>query len=443
MNRRVGAVLVGAVAMLGVLGIIAPGRTRAQAQRTPVAVPLVAVKGVGVRSVHVSRVLTLAGTVHAMRTAELSTRLSGLVTHIPVEEGDRVVAGQPLVYIDVSSVNAQAAQASADVDLAAAAVRESQEATNQAVAGLASVTAHRSLLNAQLAQAEASLHQARLDRKRTAYMFSRDAVSKADLDRADTNVKLAQARVAGVRASYTAWRAERTQARAAVAQSRASVARTQAAVDVARQGVGVVTSELPYGTLRAPFNGAVVRKFVHVGDLATPGRPLLEVDDISHLHLDVNTPQRLVRDVTIGSRLPVEVDGIRGPVSGRVYQIVPSGDPKTRTFLVKVALEYRPGLLSGMYGRIRLACGEHSVLEVPRTAVYRRGQLLSVFVVDTQNPPSGASGVVRMRIVKVGEIRGSQVEVRAGLNANVIVVDNPTDLLADGTPVRVESEGSH
>ena len=162
-------------------------------------------------------------------------------------------------------------------------------------------------------------------------------------------------------------------------------------------------------TIRAPFDGVVTDRLVEVGDMATPGRPLLKIEDGRALRLEVTVAGDDVG--LIRMRQPVEavIDAL-GPVplAGTVAMIVPRAEASTQSVVVKVDLPRAPGLKSGLYGRARFPVGRAVALTVPVAAISAVGALDRIFVVDP-------NGVLRARLVRVGRRYGDRVEVRSGL----------------------------
>lgn len=385
-----------------------------------------------VKQVRLPRTLELSGTVKAHQVAILATKVSGRITDLTVQEGNRVMAGQVLARVDTSAISAQARQAEAGVEVAVAASRERGQAVIQAETAIAGTRARVRQMEAQLQEAQAAERQAQIDQKRVTFLFKGDGVPRADLDRANTALSVARARVSSLRASLAQSRADVRVALANVDMARVAHSQTQASVELARAGVGVAAADLPYGILRAPFSGAVTRKLANQGDMASPGQPILEIQDVDHLHLEVSTPEESLRYLLPGQRVRVRVDALDRESMGEVYQVVPSADPKTRTFVVKIRLPRDPKLFPGLYAKAQVGRGTRMLMIVPQTALVRRGQLVNVFVVNDDR--------ARLRLVKVGEPQaGGGVEVLSGLSAGDRVIMNPPGDLEDGSPVKMTS----
>jgi len=243
-------------------------------------------------------------------------------------------------------------------------------------------------VKARLDQAEASRQQAERDWKRTSTLFAQQAATRFDYD---------------------------------AAESRYEVAKAAAAEAQAMMG---------YVEVLAPFDGVVTKKWADVGDLATPGKPLVAIEDPSMFQLEADVPDAIASGIQQNAQLPVQVDSLKGELVGIVREIAPTADPASRTFRVRLDLPQTAGLRSGQFARVVVAVGERSSARVPISAVILRGQLEILFVVTKQR--------AQLHLVKTGRAIGDEVEVLAGLESGESVVVRGADLLVDGQPVEVK-----
>lgn len=243
-------------------------------------------------------------------------------------------------------------------------------------------------LKAELARADAEVDNARSHWRRMEQLFASEAVSRQELENAVRAYKVAEA---------------------------------------ARKGV---LARLSYTEIKAPFAGVVTEKNVEAGELASPGQPLLKIEDPQHLRLEATVAENDVKAVSPGGRVTVVIDALdaQRPLTGTIAQILPSGDPATHTFVVKVDLPSTPGLKAGMFGRMQLDRGTAETIVVPRSAVVERGELTGVFAV-------GPDMIARLRLIKVGRVLGEEVEVLSGLAVGERVLADGTKGL-DGVPVQ-------
>jgi RND family efflux transporter MFP subunit len=188
---------------------------------------------------------------------------------------------------------------------------------------------------------------------------------------------------------------------------------------------------LAYSSICAPFDGVVTRRFVQRGDLAVPGRALIEVENQGALRLEAQVPESLVGRLSLGDLIEVRVDAAGKSLQGKITEIAPASDPASRTTLVKIDLAHAEGLRSGQFGRARIPSTSTPRIRLPESAVFSRGQLDFVYVND--------AGVARLRIVRTGRKSDGRVEILSGLEPGEEVVADPAVVPRDDTPLIVKS----
>jgi membrane fusion protein (multidrug efflux system) len=187
---------------------------------------------------------------------------------------------------------------------------------------------------------------------------------------------------------------------------------------------------LDYTLITAPFAGVITRKLADVGDLAAPGKPLLQMENPDTLRLEADVPEALVGNVKLGDKLAVRIAAVASEIKGTVAEMSPTTDPNSRTYLVKLDLAGATGLRSGQFGRVSVPVGEARAILIPAAAVILRGQMELVFVV--------ANSHVQLRLVKTGNRVGNEVEVVSGLDSGEKVVTDGASVLTDGQPVIIK-----
>lgn len=328
------------------------------------------------------------GVVRAQRVAVIVSRIMADVRAVPVKAGDRVRAGQALVLLDGRELQAHRTRASA-----------SQTAVTQSTA----------LAEADRQAAEAGLALARLTHQRMADLKAKNSATQGELDEAVATLRGAEARMR-------------------VAEAR--VAEARASIESATAGASAADVAASYATLTAPFDGVVTEKSVDPGNMASPGQPLVTVEDDRSFRLEVRLDASRAGFVHVGDEVRVRLDGASSDATGLVAEVERVVDPGSHDFLVKVDLASGTLLRSGMYGRASFRGATRKGLAVPEAAVVRRGQLSSVFVVDADNH-------ARLRLVNASEPADGHVEIRAGLRSGERVVLSPPPALVDGSPVTV------
>ena len=172
---------------------------------------------------------------------------------------------------------------------------------------------------------------------------------------------------------------------------------------------------LSHSKLASPIAGRIVERLGDPGDTAIQGEPLLRLYDPATLRLEANVRESVASKLTKGQHLTAEIDALKKKFAVVVDEIVPSADPGSRSFLVKVSLTDGTGLYPGMFGRLMIPIGKVERIYIPFKAVTHVGQLDFV-IVDTEQ------GAVR-RYVRLGESGpDDRIEVISGLTAGETVL---------------------
>jgi RND family efflux transporter MFP subunit len=341
-------------------------------------------------------VLDASGYVTARRQATVSAKITGKVTEVLIEEGQRVEEGAVLARLDPTEAKAQLTLARAQ--LAAARSQEGE-------------------IRAQLAQAER-------DYARQQELYTRQLVAAQALD-------------------------------AALAQRdmlRARLANNVQQVRVAAESVSVAEVQLDNTVIRAPFSGVVTAKSAQPGEMISPisagggftRTGIGTIVDMDSLEIQVDVNESFINRVT--AEQPVEATLNAYPdwkIPGSVIAIIPTADRSKATVKVRIAIKSRDTrIVPDMGARVAFLTTQPAggavpppspAVLVPADAVRGEGADAVVFVI--------ASDRVQRRGVTLGQVVGAEREVVKGLRAGERVVVAPPPALEDGDAVRV-TEGA-
>jgi RND family efflux transporter MFP subunit len=349
-----GIVLAAAVACRGGAEQPAPGG--------PGAFPPAEVTTITLAAKPIPRATEYVATVRSLRSTTIQPQVEGFVTRIFVASGDRVRAGQPLVQIDPDKQQA-------------------------AVSSLESARAAR--------EADVTFAKQQLDRIRA--LLDTGAVSRQELEQADTAHKTAEAQLAALEAQ--------------IRESRV---------------------QLEYYRVTAPAGGIVGDIAVRVGDRVTTSTEITTIDAGQGLEAYIAVPLEEAAGLKPG--LPVELLDRDGTVFARnsVTFIAPRADDATQSVLVKSLLRDAPPSLRVLqYVRARIVWSTEESLAVPVVAVSRVSGAYFCFVAE----PQEGGFVARQKPVQVGEIIGDEYVVRSGLQAGDRVIVAGIQKIGNGAPV--------
>lgn len=211
------------------------------------------------------------------------------------------------------------------------------------------------------------------------------------------------------------------------AATRETVRSLQEAVSIAEAAYQEALTFQQYTRIQAPIDGQVTRKHVNAGDLATPGRPLLNIEDNKHLQVITDIPERFIFDIRQGDQLSIKIPSVDMSITGTVAEVAPTADPATRTAPVKLNIEAHPKLYGGQFARVSLNTQDAGTLMIPRKALVPIGQMERLFVVEGEK--------AQLRLVRSGQILGDSIEILSGLKEGELVVTGGLNNLKDGQPV--------
>lgn len=250
------------------------------------------------------------------------------------------------------------------------------------------LVAKRSQVDASIADAEAMVRDATTQANRMRALYTDSAATRSQLDAAETGLSRAEAGLRGA---------------------------TAAAAEL------VAVSS--YATVRAPFAGVVTRRFVDPGAFATPGAPLIALQDASRLRVTVSAAPDAARGITRGQVLSASIEGKE--VAATIEGVVPAQAGNMYTINAIVPNPSTRGgvraLMPGSAATLALPLGTRSALVVPARALTRSGDLVGVTL--------RTAGGDQTRWVRVGATAGDVVEVTAGLRAGDEVVVPPAGSL--------------
>ncbi|MBI9109600.1 efflux RND transporter periplasmic adaptor subunit [Maridesulfovibrio ferrireducens] len=308
------------------------------------------------------------GTIRPKTETNIEAQVTGKVLTVLVRAGDKVSKNDKLIVLDSRGFQTRLESAEQGLKSAEASHRQAGEAINAAKA--ASYTATSTW-------------------KRMKTLFDSKVATLDELDR--------------VEAQYL-------QAKAYLAQANDGLAAASAGVKQASKAVEEAQINLGYTTISANTDGEVAKRMVEPGDIAFPGKSLMLIQTSGSLRLEALVREGVIGKVRPGVKLSVEVQALGERTVGIVEEVVPSADPSTRSFLVKIGLDPIPGLYPGMFGRLLVPLREKEVVVVPVHAVSRVGQLETVLIKNGE--------VWDPVYVRTGNVYEDKIEILSGLRGN-------------------------
>ena len=287
-------------------------------------------------------------------------------------------------------------------------------------------------------------------------LFENGASVKAGdvLVRLDTSIEAAQLEAASADAALAAQNLERIQRLhegGSVPQQELDAAKARD--QQARAAVANVRAVISKKVLRAPFAGRTGIRAVELGQVVSPGAPVVSLQSVTPVHAEFQLPEQVLASLTVGQKVRVAVDAFpERSWEGKVTTVSPEVDPATRNVRIRATVDNADGKLApGMYARVQVESeSKGDVLVVPATSVIFAPYGDSVYVVEKQQDAkaggekAGAAKadaplVANQRFVRLGERRGDFVVVTEGLKEGEQVVSNGAFKLRNGQTVAVNN----
>jgi HlyD family secretion protein len=332
--------------------------------------------------------LNATGRVTAFRKAAVSTKATGKLEFLGVQEGSVVKAGDVLARIENKDVTATQDQALANVRAA----------------------------KANLEQGLAEMRDADANLKRTDDLAKKNFISGAQLDTA----------------------------KARFDRAKASVAALNGQIGVAEANLRATNVAVEQTVIRAPFDGVILTKNANVGDIITPFSSaadskgaVVNIADMNTLEVEADVSENSLSKVVIDAPVEIQLDAFPDlRLLGKVSRIVPTVDRSKATVLVKIEfIEKDKRVLPDMSAKVAFLSRalqpeeRKAVTAMQAAAITKRDGKDVVFVIDEKN-------IVKMTAVTVGDKIGDLVRVTGVTPGNKVVL-KPTEKLKDGAQIAV------
>lgn len=260
--------------------------------------------------------------------------------------------------------------------------------------------AQQDQIEAQLSEARANLENTETNYNRIKRLFEQSSATQKEFDDMETRYRMAKAKVKTLEGKLRE-----------------------------------VEDMFDYTRIEAPIDGYVVQKTAEQGDMASPGRPLLTIENTGALEVRATVPESQVNLLAQGDTVRIQIPAAgRTNLQGRVTAVNPSGNRGSRQFEVKVVFsESGPvkKIKPGMFADLAVHRAGESTIAVNRSALVERGQLTGLYTINNQKE-------VVLRWVRVGQQTEEQVEILSGIAEGESYVLAPDGRVHEGLKVNIQ-----
>jgi RND family efflux transporter MFP subunit len=350
-----------------------------------------------IQRISIQRSVELSGTLVSPDQARVSSEVAGIVRDVLVEIGQEVKVGQELVRLDTTELNLalQRTESALRQTEAQLGIAEGSPTPDDQTSAIRTAAANRDDARSQLARAQE--------------LFNKGLSSKADLDTAQTRVKVTEA-------AYQS-------AIENVQSLKASLQDRRAAHELAKK-------KLNDAVIRAPIAGAIAERSAQRGEYIRENTPVATILRMNPLKLRTGVQEKYANMIHQNQIVDFQVEPYPNEMfHGKIAYISPAVDQSTRTFTAEILVDnpqYRlkPGFFTK--GEILIQRDEN-VLAVPEETVSNLAGVSSVYVIN--------NGVVKQTTIRTGEREGKFIEVVEGLKGDEILAASNLNELVSGSRV--------
>ncbi len=264
--------------------------------------------------------------------------------------------------------------------------------------------AKRAQADAMIAEAQAAVSSAQKDYDRFTALYKQQSATAKELDNVTLQYSAAKARMEG-----------------------------------ARQMRNEVNAMLGYTSLTAPFSGIVIQKLADAGSIASPGMPILTIEQSGSYQVSAVVPENSINQIQPGTEAVVTIKALDKTIKGTVTQINQSSQFTGGQYIIKVSIpdNEKKGLYAGMYANVVIATKQTVVVKettnsvlVPLSSIEHKDQLTGLYTISSNN-------TALLRWVRLGKTYGDKVEVLTGLEKNEAFIVSADGKLYNGIPVSI------
>jgi membrane fusion protein, multidrug efflux system len=366
----------------------------------PIPTGTVSVETTKPQRISLERSVELSGTLISPDQARVSSEVAGKVMDVLVEIGQEVDSGQPLVTLDTTELNlalerAESALRQTEAQLGINSEQPDRIPADEEIAAVRTAAANRDDARAQLARAEE--------------LLSKGLMSKADMDTAQTRVKVSEA-------AYQS-------ARENVASLKASLQDRKAAWDLAKK-------KLADATVRAPVQGAISERTVQRGEYLRENTQIATIVRMNPLKFRTAVQEKYANMIHQNQPVRFSVEAFPNETfTGKIAFISPAVDQASRTFATEVLVENPSRKLKpGFFAQGHVGVGRDTgVIAVPEATISNLAGVSSVFVIK--------NNIVTQQTVEVGQKVDNLVEVLSGLKGDETIASSNLNQLVTGVKI--------
>jgi RND family efflux transporter MFP subunit len=211
-------------------------------------------------------------------------------------------------------------------------------------------------------------------------------------------------------------------------------------LEAAKQMRNEVNAQLNYSNLYAPFSGIVTQKMAEAGSMASPGMPILTIEQAGAYQVSASVPETMISQIQVGNHADLSIKAIDKSLNGTVSQINQSSQFTGGQYIIKVQIadNEQKGLYAGMYTDVNIpmknkatSTATDNTILVPASVIEYKNQLAGLYTISSNH-------TALIRWVRLGRTYGDKVEVLSGLEKSEPFIASANGKLYNGAPVTIK-----
>lgn len=370
----------------------------------------------------------IAGKFEPNEKVEIAPKISGKISKVHVELGQKVNKGDVLFSLDPEDLRNTVKQSEAALKVAQANLKQaevsSSQSLDQAKSGLVQS-------DSGITQAKQAYNDAKINLDRAKKLFEAGAVASVELEQKETAFKNAETALKNAEIAY-----ENAQNSVHYAGQKTAIQVAQASVEQAKVNLENARYQLANATVAAPISGIVSNVNGASGQMASPQAGVVTIVNINPIVVKGNLSERDVTSIKVGAVVKVEVPAVNKTIDAKVTALSPVMDQQLKAYPFEIKIpnvneQWKSDMVvnvvfQGVNGQL-----QESIV-IPRKAVFEEEGKKYVYKIENNK-------AVKVE-VQPGEETSEQIIILEGLNENDVVVVKGQTLLTDGAKVTIQKQ---
>ena len=338
--------------------------------------------------------LKVQGTVEAKNFAMVSARIPGPIEAIYVNEGDKVLRNKTKLFqVDSLKLGKLVEIRKQELAIAKCALNEKR---------------------ARFKQVKADLKKSKADLERFRLLWESNSISKDDFEKVQLKYQVSQA---------------------SLEHAQTLIELSKETLNKAKLALSIAQKDLQDSTIYAPISGKVSMRLHEPGEMASPGRPILRIENTQKVEISAHLPAKYYAKIKLGqTKAEIYQDDTKISVSAIVFKS-PTINPKLRTFEIKCFVpNAKKELIPGMLADLNLIIETKKAIGVPRESLIQRQGRVVVFIAQQNN-------TARMETVTTGLNSKNWIEVTSdNIKQGEAIITQGHYLLNDKQPILIKKQ---